>query len=183
MDGRPVSRTMTIHDQPDKKSNVFRKHVFENVLLILLVSCLGLFLMAMGPQQVSDRDGDGIPDSSEASWGTNPDMADTDLDGLMDGFEVNGFTLLRIPNRVFTDPLDPDSDDDGLIDGAEVRLQTIIVNGESLGVQSNPMRFDSDGDGISDREEILILFSDPGRADTDGDGLSDSEERSGNELE
>lgn len=35
---------------------------------------------------------------------------------------------------------------------------------------------DSDGDGLSDAEEVLIVGSDPNNADTDGDGLSDGVE-------
>ena len=144
---------MKIQRRFEKKGYAIRKSSFAVKTLVLLMLCLGSLLTAMTPLQLSDRDGDGIPNSSEATWGTNPDMADTDLDGLLDGLEVNGFTLLRIPNKVFTDPLDPDTDDDGLTDGAEVRLQTITINGESVGVQSNPLRSDSDGDGIKEGDE------------------------------
>jgi outer membrane protein OmpA-like peptidoglycan-associated protein len=35
---------------------------------------------------------------------------------------------------------------------------------------------DSDGDGLSDREEKLVYFTNPVMADSDGDGLSDREE-------
>lgn len=41
-----------------------------------------------------------------------------------------------------------------------------------------PAQFDSDGDGLSDEDEIVI-GSDVNKADTDGDGLSDYEEASG----
>jgi Bacterial TSP3 repeat len=41
-----------------------------------------------------------------------------------------------------------------------------------------PAEFDSDGDGLSDEDEIVI-GSDPNNPDTDGDGLSDYEEASG----
>lgn len=37
-----------------------------------------------------DRDGDGLSDSAEAYWRTDPDNPDTDEDGLPDGWEVNG---------------------------------------------------------------------------------------------
>ncbi len=97
-------------------------------VLFFFVAAICVALLASVPNQVSDLDGDGLPDISESSWGTHPDMADTDLDGLLDGDEVSGFTLLLIPNRVFTDPLDPDTDNDELLDGAEVRLQQITIN-------------------------------------------------------
>jgi len=43
-------------------------------------------------------------------------------------------------------------------------------------VSNSPVGFDTDGDGISDDEEIDIYGTDPDRADTDGDGLNDGEE-------
>ncbi len=50
-----------------------------------------------------DSDGDGLPDSQEAAWGTDPANPDTDGDGMSDGVEV--FFL--------SDPLNP-PDDPGL---------------------------------------------------------------------
>lgn len=51
----------------------------------------------------------------------------------------------------------------------KIQIQKIIVTGRLL---SNPLEEDSDGDGISDEEEIIIETN-PLLADTDGDGLSD----------
>ena len=47
--------------------------------------------------------------SSEPILGTDPLVADSDADGLLDGAEVD----------FHIDPLDPDSDGDGLLDGAD----------------------------------------------------------------
>jgi len=58
-----------------------------------------------------DSDGDGLTDTEEKNLGTNPNLADTDTDGLTDWAEV----------RVYhTDPLNPDTDGDGFKDGEEV---------------------------------------------------------------
>ncbi len=61
-----------------------------------------------------DRDGDGLPDAEEPTYGTDPDNPDTDGDGLSDGEEV----------ALGTDPTMADSDGDGLSDGDEVFLGT-----------------------------------------------------------
>lgn len=59
---------------------------------------------------------------------------------------------------------DLDSDNDGISNGDEKRLGL------------DPRRADSDGDGLSDYEEMNIYFTDPKRADSDNDGLLDGEE-------
>jgi hypothetical protein len=57
-----------------------------------------------------DRDGDGLSDRTERALGTDPNWADTDVDGALDGEEVYDLG---------TDPLDPDTDGDGYYDGEE----------------------------------------------------------------
>ncbi|MEY4722555.1 MAG: hypothetical protein RLZZ324_68 [Candidatus Parcubacteria bacterium] len=59
-----------------------------------------------------DTDGDGLPDSQEATLGTDLKKADTDGDGLSDGEEVNIY---------HTNPLKADTDGDGYSDGVEVK--------------------------------------------------------------
>ncbi len=61
---------------------------------------------------VTDQDLDGLTDSEEVQYKTNPISSDTDNDGLLDKDEV---TIFR------TDPLDPDTDKDTYADGVEVR--------------------------------------------------------------
>ncbi|WP_309888344.1 hypothetical protein [Archangium sp.] len=64
------------------------------------------------PGEVSDVDGDGVPDQLEVRFGASPLSVDTDGDGLTDGFELRwgGAHLL---------PASADTDGDGLADGAE----------------------------------------------------------------
>jgi len=59
-----------------------------------------------------DSDKDGITDSLETFYKTNPNIADTDFDGLSDGAEVNTWK---------TNPTNPDTDGDGFRDGDEVK--------------------------------------------------------------
>ena len=51
----------------------------------------------------------------ELQIGTDPNQADTDLDGLTDGEEVLFYA---------TDPRDADTDDGGVVDGEELTLGT-----------------------------------------------------------
>ena len=63
------------------------------------------------PSAGQDTDQDGIADDEEVLvTGTDPDQADSDGDGILDGVEV-GHNM---------NPLDPDMDKDGVSDGQEV---------------------------------------------------------------
>ena len=63
----------------------------------------------------ADSDIDGLTGIEEILLGSDPDVDDTDGDGLTDGEEVNTH---------LTDPLDADTDDDGINDGSEIDLGT-----------------------------------------------------------
>jgi hypothetical protein len=136
----------------------------------------------------ADSDGDGILDGNESTNGdavwdytqvggtgttgsgeTHLCLADTDGDGLLDGEEEALFGRGPIDvhstlGTITTPALDDDSDDDGL--------------------GTDPLNWDTDGDGISDADELIatsgswptrsfIQSSDPLDPDTDDDGLTD----------
>ncbi len=103
----------------------------------------------------ADTDVDGLSDGDEVdTYGTSPTAADTDVDGLDDGDEV----------VLGTSPLASDTDSDGLSDGAEV------TSG------ANPFVVDTDGDGLADGPEVNTYGTSPLLQDTDADALSDAEE-------
>ena len=104
---------------------------------------------------LDDSDGDGIPDTIEDTNGngivdegeTDPQSADTDGDGLLDGIEIDD------SDGETTDPLDADSDNDFLIDG----LEDANRNGRVDINETDPNKWDSDGDGYSDLDDKYPL--------------------------
>ncbi|MDR0930758.1 MAG: S-layer homology domain-containing protein [Clostridiales bacterium] len=108
----------------------------------------------------ADIDDDGLIDGHEKLLNTDLYDPDTDDDGLTDGEEVN---------TIGSDPLDTDTDDDVYLDGWEVE------NGyDPLDPNSKPdPAGDTDGDGLTDGDEINIHHTDPTNNDTDGDTYGD----------
>ncbi len=91
-----------------------------------------------------DPDEDGLLNVHESSYGTDPEIADTDFDGLLDGEEVY---------RYYTNPLLPDADAD--IDGDGLtNVQEVDIYG------TDPSLPDTDDDGYTDGEEVAAK-SDP----------------------
>jgi len=80
-----------------------------------------------------------------------------------------------------------DADNDGLLDKEEKELGTDPNNRDTDGdgltdgdevhkYKTDPLKADTDGDGLSDGDEVLKYHTDPLKADTDGDGLKDGDE-------
>ncbi|TMA03614.1 MAG: hypothetical protein E6J99_00105, partial [Methanobacteriota archaeon] len=107
---------------------------------------------------------------------TSPANPDTDADGLKDGTERSS---------TGTVPVLRDVDADLLTDGTEITSRDIpfIVDGVASvrTIRTDPLDFDTDGDGLPDGAELLPGGSqdpsDPTVPDTDRDGLSDGVER------
>ncbi len=112
---------------------------------------------------VADSDADGLNDGAEVNtYGTDPLLPDTDADNLNDGDEITVY---------LTDPLLIDTDMSGVSDGDEV----LIYGTNPLDPVDDATVLDNDGDGLSNAQES-ILGTDPTNADTDGDTLSDGDE-------
>ncbi len=122
-----------------------------------------------------DEDGNGVPDYKD----------DGDGDGVINYNDACPATLKGYP--VKADGCDKDTDGDGLVDGREMELGTDINNPDTDGDKltdfdevtkygTDPLKADTDGDGLSDYDEIFVYKTDPLKADTDGDGFLDGEE-------
>ena len=107
-----------------------------------------------------DPDGDGLTNEFEYWYWADPNLTDTDGDGLNDYDEV--FIYYTYPNST-------DTDWDGLSDYAEV-----ITHG------TNPWNWDTDEDTLSDGDEVLTHGTNPLEIDTDGDWMWDDWELANN---
>lgn len=108
-----------------------------------------------------DQDGDAISDEDERALGTDPANTDSDGDGILDNEEL-GVDLLNpidTDNDGIINALDEDDDNDGIPTLQESEFS------------SNPLSADSDGDGISDGDELGDDKTQP--VDSDGDGIID----------
>ncbi len=113
----------------------------------------------LDPNYQTDTDGDGIPNK------TDPD---DDNDGLLDEQDPYPLDPSNQPDTDgdgLNDGIDPDDDNDGFTDAQEEDAGT-----DPLDATSVPG--DRDNDGLTDVEEDA-LGTDPNNPDTDGDGVSD----------
>ena len=129
-----------------------------------------------GLRYEGDYEEDGVIELFELSLGSSPFATDSDSDGLSDYFEIIVMGHQTMPGLA-------DTDDDGVMDGDEDLDLDGVSNLMERDLGTDPMKLDSDGDGISDM--ALVLGENMGSitGDSDGDGLSDeSEERMGTDL-
>jgi hypothetical protein len=127
-----------------------------------------------------DSDNDGLTDEEEKKYGTDPLKFDTDGDGLSDSQEVFVY---------FTNPLKADSDGDGVPDKKEIEDRTNpngkglmdsdkddVADKDELIYKTDMFNPDTDGDGLTDGQEIFKYKTNPNNPDTDGDGNTDGKE-------
>ena len=121
-----------------------------------------------------DYDSDGLPDYVDYQLGTGYTNPDFDADGLLDGEEYYGWIDIK-GNEHQTNPKVKDTDDDGLTDYEEGFDEIFNPETNNTGV-TDPNKNDTDSDGLLDGEEIYEYFTNPLTADTDGDTLTDYNE-------
>lgn len=138
----------------------------------------------------TDTDGDGLPDVYEKHLlGTDPENIDTDGDGLTDYEEaaLTGTDPTKYDSLTEgVSDAEADTDEDGLSNKTELELGTDPIHGDTDGdtlsdgdeinvYGTNPLSIDTDFDGLNDNDEI-ILGVDPINPDTNGDGIVDGDE-------
>ncbi len=163
---------------------------------------LGMGIVFVGNSGNSDKDMDGLTKSEEEMYGTDPEKADTEGDGISDGDEINtyktnptkadtdadGLSDSDEIKNTLTDPRKADTDGDGLDDGSEkndYKTDPLTADTDNDGIndgdeiskhKTNPLKADTDGDDLKDGEEVRTHETNPLASDSDGDGLSDGEE-------
>jgi methylaspartate ammonia-lyase len=190
VDGREISAvTAAFHAYPQAELRIGGGHL--NVAdsywrggiddMRVFRAALGTNGLAAVNEWIGDADGDGLLNGQEYLAGTDPWNADTDGDGLGDYDEVMVHG---------TDPLLADTDGDGMPDAWEVAngLNPFVddagedpdgdglTNLQEFQNGTNPWVADTDGDGLSDYDEVMVHGTDPRVADTDSDGLGDYDE-------
>jgi hypothetical protein len=105
----------------------------------------------------TDDDNDQLNNSAEYDHETNWSDPDMDHDGVIDGVEV---VVGTNPFVADAEQLASDFNHDGLIDSIGLQLGYL------------PQQLDSDGDSIANADELL-RGTNPLRTDTDGDGVPD----------
>lgn len=134
---------------------------------ITLLLAAALLTFPVGAEAASPGCGNGLVESPELCDDGNRiggdgcdevcgQEKDVDDDGLSDAWEeyyTSGLSVLTGPTA------DPDSDG--------------LNNEDEHSFGTNPASADSDGDGLTDGDELDVFKTDPRFADTDGDGMPD----------
>ncbi len=128
---------------------------------------LTLYAKWLNENDDKDSDEDGLTDALEKEFGSDPTKADTDDDGVPDYLELDWLNY---------DPTAADTDQNGISDADEDPDSDGLTNREEAYYGTNPIHSDSDGDYLSDYDELNTYHTDPLNADTDSDGVNDGVE-------
>ncbi len=124
----------------------------------------------------------------EYQHGTNPKNPDTDGDGMSDGWEIYYlYKCLELKDNILKynppgkreynytlDPTNPtDADQDIDVDHSFHFANDGLTNLQEFLNRTDPTRPDTDGDNLTDFDELVIYGTNPLKLDTDGDGLYD----------
>ncbi len=121
--------------------------------------------------------------------GYSVDFLDSDEDGIPDVFEIMIGTDVNVPDtdndgltdyqEVYitrTDPTKYDSVTEGVSDASADSDGDGLSNAQEIELSTDSQLSDTDDDNLSDYDEIYIYGTDPLKPDTDDDGLDDDSE-------
>jgi hypothetical protein len=120
------------------------------------------------PEYDYDTDADGLVAWEEVILGTNPSSADSDSDGMKDGYE---FTYQLNPLSGVDAILDSDSDGLNNISEFKLGLNPRLADTNNNGIIDSLE--DPDQDGLTNIRELTVTFTAPLQPDTDNDGFND----------
>jgi len=157
------------------------------VLLIILLISLGYLVyikFLSGQNAIESPTADNVKIITNVATQT-PVVTDTNTIPVSE--EVPVVTSTPLVTATTSEANLIDTDADGLTNQEEAVLGTDSTNKDTDGdglsdydevkiYNTNPNKVDTDGDGLSDYEEVKIYKTDPLKSDTDGDGHSDGEE-------
>ena len=115
-----------------------------------------------------DSDNDGIADDLEDILGLSKSKDDSDGDGIPDKVEINMYP--------YADPTKYDTAGDGIADIKKDFDEDKLTTEEELELGTDPIKADTDDDGLNDYDEVYVYKTNPTVADTDGDGINDGDE-------
>lgn len=147
----PIEKDITLYAQWSKKSSSGSTAV----------------LPTPTPEPTPEPEDKTVPAEIAELFGFDPAEYDTDGDGLSNYDEIYA---------VGTDPTLKDTDENGINDAEDDSDGDLLSNIQEIEYKTNPLKPDTDFDGLSDYEEINKYGTDPCKEDTDADGLSDGDE-------
>jgi len=172
---RPVASSQTMN-QPaptqenyDLKEPGIGKFIFKLFIVVIVVAVLGgvgwfAYTKLIKPMPESSN----LAEESVNIVPENTEMAATST-------EVPGETLTEADEKI--DEMAGDIQDDAILFGAPVDKDGDNIDDTREGqIGTDPNNWDTDGDGLSDGDEILIWQTDPLKSDTDGDTYPDGSE-------
>lgn len=163
---------------PYGSSRSSRSATWIRYIVIALIAVVGISAIAgviwlvfsFIPSRSSQLPDEAVTDQAgdQANVVVPGDAVDTNSDNSNqvvlpgDAVDQNGNTNTTVPDTSASTT--EDSDFDGLSNAEETEYNT------------NPLKQDTDSDGLSDREEVRVYGTDPRNPDTDGDGYTDGQE-------
>jgi hypothetical protein len=162
------------------------------ILMMVLISVVGLALIAGGIwfaySSVTNKQNNNKVISDFDNNSDNNDTTDVDLSGdifATDNINDSDDNLDDNLDNTLATSTEPEKTDDEKIDDALIFGQLIDTDGDGLDdvretdLGTDPKNWDSDGDDLSDGDEVIIWKTQPLNPDTDDDGFKDGEEIKG----